>query len=242
MTWIRFYQADTLERIYSNIEGHGIRIGSSRMDCGSYSQDIIKVVMAHSERFYIRAERYEWLYDEIKKHTDWTEAEINDEKYELRSFPFVSFDEIRHCRLVVLRQKRLEGDNDLFEGEYTYRCILTNDWEKTDEEVVLFYNQRGDWERIFDQMDNDFGWKRLPKSFMNENAVFMLLTAMARNFYLFIVHKAVMQKFGIMATSRIKRFILRFISVPAKWIVTARSHILNIYTSSRPYGLVYDHG
>lgn len=51
---VRFHQAETLERIYSNIEGHGIKIGSSRMDYGSYSQDIIKVVMAHSERFYIR--------------------------------------------------------------------------------------------------------------------------------------------------------------------------------------------
>src|SRR5574344_1659280 len=38
-------------------------------------------------------------------------------------------------------------------------------------------------------MDNDFGWKRLSKSYMNENAVFMLLTAMARNIYLFIVQK-----------------------------------------------------
>jgi hypothetical protein len=94
---VRFHQADTLERIYFNIEDHRIKIGSSRMDFGSYSQDIIKVVMAHSERFYIRAERYEWLYDAIKKHTDWTEAEINNEKYELRSFVFVSFDEIKHC-------------------------------------------------------------------------------------------------------------------------------------------------
>lgn len=67
---VRFHQADTLERIYSNIEGHGIKIGSSRMECESYSQDIIKVVMAHSERLYIRTERYEWLYDEIKKHTE----------------------------------------------------------------------------------------------------------------------------------------------------------------------------
>ena len=73
------------------------------------------------------------------------------------------------------------GDKDLFVSEYIYRCILTNDREKTEEEVVLFYNQRGERERIFDHMDNDFGWKRLSKSFMNENAVFMLLTAMACN-------------------------------------------------------------
>ena len=38
-------------------------------------------------------------------------------------------------------------------------------------------------ERIFDDMNNGFGWDRLPKSFMAENAVFLLLTALIRNFY-----------------------------------------------------------
>ena len=32
---------------------------------------------------------------------------------------------------------------DLFDGEYTYRCILTNDWDMTDEEIILHYNKRG---------------------------------------------------------------------------------------------------
>jgi hypothetical protein len=35
-------------------------------------------------------------------------------------------------------------------------------------------------ERIFDDMNNGFGWARLPKSFMAENTVFLLLTAMIR--------------------------------------------------------------
>ena len=25
---------------------------------------------------------------------------------------------------------------DIFDGEYTYRCILTNDWDMTDEEII----------------------------------------------------------------------------------------------------------
>lgn len=31
---------------------------------------------------------------------------------------------------------------------------------------------------IFDDMNNGFGWNRLPKSFMAENTVFLLLTAL----------------------------------------------------------------
>ena len=42
-------------------------------------------------------------------------------------------------------------------------------------------------ERIFDDMNNGFGWARLPKSFMAENTVFLLLTAIIRNFYKFLM-------------------------------------------------------
>ena len=37
---------------------------------------------------------------------------------------------------------------------YTYRCILTNDYESTPRQVVEFYNLRGGKERIFDEMNN----------------------------------------------------------------------------------------
>ena len=43
--------------------------------------------------------------------------------------------------------------------------------------------------RIFDDMNNGFGWDRLPKSFMAENTVFLLLTALIRNFYMTIIHR-----------------------------------------------------
>ncbi|MGZ2615200.1 IS1380 family transposase, partial [Bacteroides fragilis] len=41
--------------------------------------------------------------------------------------------------------------------------------------------------------------------------------------------------FGLKKTSRIKAFVFRFISVPAKWIMTARQYVLNIYTENRAY-------
>ena len=36
-------------------------------------------------------------------------------------------------------------------------------------------------------MNNGFGWKRLPKS--SENTVYLLMTALARNFYRTIIKK-----------------------------------------------------
>ena len=47
------------------------------------------------------------------------------------------------------------------------------------------------------------------------------------------------KKFGLNATSRIKAFVFRFISVPAKWIRTSRRYVLNIYTSNNAYADVF---
>ena len=124
---------------------------------------------------------------------------------------------------------------DLFDGEYTYRCILTNDWDMTDEEIILHYNKRGSAEQVFDRQNNDFGWARLPKSFIAENTVFLLLTAMIRNFYKFLMGRIDAKAFGLEKCSRIKAFVFKFIAVPAKWIRTARHYELNIYTDNKSY-------
>jgi hypothetical protein len=129
----------------------------------------------------------------------------------------------------------MDGEQDLWEGEYTYRCILTNDYTSTPREIVEFYNLRGGKERIFDDMNNGFGWTRLPKSFMAENTVFLLLTAVIRNFYKFLMERLDTKAFGLKKSSRIKAFVFKFISVPAKWIRTARHYELNIYTSNNAY-------
>ena len=75
-------------------------------------------------------------------------------------------------------------------------------------------NLRGGKERIFDDMNNGFGWNRLPKSFMAQNIVFLLMTALIRNFYKAIMQRLKTHEFGLRATSRIKTFVFKFISVP----------------------------
>ena len=91
-------------------------------------------------------------------------------------------------------------------------------------------------------MNNGFGWNRLPKSFMSENTVFLLLTALIHNFYKTIISRLDTKAFGLKETSRIKAFVFRFISVPAKWIMTARQYVLNIYTENRAYARPFKTG
>ena len=70
---------------------------------------------------------------------------------------------------------------------------------------------------------------------MAENTVFLLLTAMIRNFYKFLMGRLDAKAFGLEKCSRIKAFVFKFISVPAKWIRTARHYELNIYTHNHSY-------
>ena len=86
-------------------------------------------------------------------------------------------------------------------------------------------------------MNNDFGWKNLPFSFLQENTVYMILMAMCRNFYLIILEKIAKKVDFVLNTFRLKKFIFRFVVVPFKWIERGRQKILKLFTD-KPYELL----
>ena len=235
---VRFNQRKTLHRFFIRYESRNLHIRRFRADCGSCSEDVVKEIVEHCDTYYIRANRCQSMYDQIFSLKGWKTVEINGIEYELNSI-LVEKWKCFACRLIIQRQKRPNGEQDIWEGEYTYRCIMTNDYISTPQEIVEFYNKRGGQERIFDDLDNGFGWKNLPKSFMSENTVFLLITAMIRNFYTLLLQNENLKAFGLKPTSRIKAFVFKFISVPAKWIRTARSYHLNIYTDIKEYATVF---
>ena len=208
------------------------------MDCGSCSEEIVDTVKAHCKYFYIRANRCSAFYDDMFALRGWKAEEINGIRFEMNSIVVEKWKG-KPYRLVIQRQRRTDDIRELWEGEYTYRCILTNDFESDIRDVVEFYNLRGGKERILDDMNNGFGWKHLPKSFMAENAVYLLMTALIMNFYNTIIRKLNVKDFGLSITSRIKTFVFKYISVAAKWIRTSRPHVLNIYTENPAYKMAF---
>ena len=233
-TNVRFRQEDTLRRLFERLEEKKLTVRRFRADCGSCSEDIVDEVRKHCKTFYIRANRCSSLYDDIFTLRGWKKEEINGIEFELNSILIEKWKG-KAYRLVIQRQKRVDAELDLWEGEYTYRCVLTNDHLSSMRDILEFYNMRGGKERIFDDMNNGFGWNRLPKSLMAENTVFLLLTALIHNFYKAIMQNLDVRKFGLKPTSRIKAFVFKFISVPAKWIRTSRRYVLNIYTCNNAY-------
>ena len=150
---------------------------------------------------------------------------------EVCSVDYTPFKGDKTYRYVVSRQQNKTGQTDLeFQDRFIYRAILTNDRASSDQEVIAYYNQRGAAEKIFDEMNNDFGWRKLPFSFLEENTVFMLVMAMCRNFYLHLLTVFSEKVSFVETTYRLKKFIFRFVIVPFKWIRQSRQNILKLYT------------
>ena len=236
---VKIAQAETLERSYKALNNNNIFINRSRMDAGSYSEAIVKVVDQYSNLFYIRANKCESLTEKIKQITDWQTVEINYREYHVASIPFTNFLKEKNYRLVIMLEKNRDPQLDLFEGEeIKYRCILTNDHQSTEKEVIEYYNQRGASEKLFDIQNNDFGWNHLPTSKMNANTVYLIITAMLKNFYLYIIKKVAKIFTDLLPTSRLKRFIFRFIAVSGRYVYRGRQWVLQLYTN-RPYEKVF---
>lgn len=235
---VKFEQASTLSRAYNLLNDNNININRSRMDAGSYSKEIIEVVAKNSQLFYIRANKSTDIYRQILAVDTWTEVEINYQKYEVASIPFEQFFKEKNYRLVIMREKGTSDQIDMFTGDtLKYRNILTNDLQSTELEIIEYYNQRGASEKVFDVMNNDFGWNHLPCSFINENTSYMIIMAMAKNFYHYFIEKVAKVFENIEPTSRLKRFIFGFINVSGKWIHSGRQWVLKLFTN-KPYELI----
>jgi hypothetical protein len=232
---VKFEQENTLSRMFNLMSESDIHINRARMDAGSYSKEIIKVVASNSKLFYIRANKSEDLFMQITEIKEWETVEINYKIYEVASIPFTQFFEEENYRLVIMREKSNDIQINAFTGDnFIYRSILTNDRESTEKGVIEYYNQRGGSEKNFDVLNNDFGWNHLPCSFMNENTVYLIIMAMAKNFYNYFIEKVANVFEDIKPTTRLKHFIFRFISVAGKWVYSGRQWILKLYTN-RPY-------
>lgn len=237
---VKYKQEDTLKRAYELLREFGVKIKYSRMDCGSFDKEVVPVVEANCEFFFIRAQRCASLYDKIKDVPVWKDVEIGFKKYQVASIEYAPFGWDKTYRYVISREKNNDGQYDLYSGDdFRYRAIMTNNTQMSDLEVILFYNARGESERLFDEMNNDFLWKKMPFSFLHENTVFLVVTAICRNMFHFLTDFVSKKLNFIKSNFRLKKFIYRFMVVPSKWIKQGRQHILKLF-STKKYHLLLE--
>lgn len=234
-------QHETIERMCSLLHETGVTIDAIRADSASYTYEIIQEIEKNAKRFFIKARMTHTLEKAISNISEWKEVKVGNKTMLRGSATYTPFrryargnnaktGSLKMYRLVVTKQARRDGQINAFTGEaYLYSPILTNDFDMTDDEIVFFYNARGAKEREFDVLKNDFGWDKMPFSKLEQNTVFLLIMAMCRNFYAHIIEKfSRMMKF-LSPHFRIKKFIFRFICIPAKWVYSGRTIKLRLY-------------
>ena len=188
---VKFEQVEELTRMLDNVEAHGLYVRMFRADCGSFIKELVEVLFLRTDTFYLRASNCadrRQMYEQCK---EWRHTTVNGQDMDVASFEFTDFLSGWHLRLVVQRTKidTEQGEQFLPGMEYIYRAILINDHDSTEEQVIDKYNQRGACEKNFDVQNNDFGWAHLPFSTMEDNTVFLLFTAMLKNFYQYLLSK-----------------------------------------------------
>ena len=234
------YQEKTVSRMFKLLKSEGVNVDVFRADSASYQFQVIELAKKYANQFYIKARIDQTVAKAICNIDNWEEVVNDEEGLMIGSTTYMPFHRAK-CRrnknlplsvnrLIVMKVPRKDGQVNLFTEEAClYKAIITNDHEMSNDEVFYFYNQRGAEEKEFDVLKNDFGWNNIPFSKLNENTVYMIFMAMCRNIYSYLIRLFSQGNKLLRPNYRIKKFIFRFIILPAKWTRRSRQDVFNIY-------------
>ncbi len=233
-------QEETLERMFIHLANHDIKVNKFRADSASYTWPIFKTINKYSDTFFVKVRMSQVLYKAISSVEKWTPIGDSEKQIFRGETTFTPFEQaagrakekhlLKTYRLVITKAKRDDGQINIFTSEpFTYSPIATNDMEMTMDEVVCFYNQRGAIEREFEVLKYDFGWNKLPFSKLCQNNAYFIIMAMCRNLYHYMIAFFAAKTDGLQANYRLKKFIFRFITIPAKWVKHGRQMYLKLF-------------
>lgn len=236
----KYKMTETLSAVFESAKKYNLHIKKFRSDSAAYQKEIIELMISMQTTFYIRMVACADLKMHIREITEWKQIEYNYHEMELAEMWYAPFGEEKKYRIIVQRKKNNTAQMDVFsETAYDYYAIITNDQTPaTLQEIFTFYNQRGGAsENVIDILKNDFNWNHLPCSFLSQNTVFMILSAIS--YVLFVWIKTIISKHikGITQNGRLKQYLFKFIHVATKWIHSGRQIILKVF-SHRGYQFI----
>lgn len=229
---VKTAQLQTHQRILASLKTQEVKPSSARMDCGSYIKEVTDFYHQQQIKFFIRASSSATLLQQASEQTQWESCCINFQDLEVTSFNY-EFGKHRH-RIIAYRYPNKTGQKNLLTNDTNnYLFIITNDKEISEQQAIVFYNKRGDSERVFDIQNNDFNWSLMPHSFLDQNTVYLIIMAVAH-----IIYKWVLSLFcdivqGVTKTSRLKKFIFKFINTIAKFTTSGRQNITHLITDNQ---------
>ena len=144
-----------------------------------------------------------------------TTTELSEDEKAQRNKIKTQMSKLQKQGKLKSQQKRFAPADWNIVRDYKYKMIATNDFDTPAIELIKLYNQRGDAEKKFSYMKQDFGWKYPPFMKMNENTVFLIVSAIANNIF-----RAMAELFNehideLELNARIRRFQKAFIDTIA---------------------------
>jgi hypothetical protein len=162
----------------------GKRLKYFRSDSAAYTAEVMNACFDLSITFAITADldhAVKGLIAELPEQS-WQRFQTPDGERTDREYA-----ETAHClgkskrsfTLIVLRWPNPRPD--LFEGQYRYHCIATNDYDRATEPVIWFHNQRGNAENYNKEIKIGFGMDYTPCRSVRANAVYFEIGILAYN-------------------------------------------------------------
>lgn len=206
-----------------------------RIDSAGYQENIIRYCDEKAIDYAIRAKMSPAIRDYIKERVDadWRPLIGRNGKpianqWTCRTTHCIGDYETAFA--LVIQRKPMKGQmsldlstnnatEELASGVYIYRAIATNQSDKSDSEIVHWYNQRGeDSENRIKELKLDFGGDTLPCSNFHANALYFSLVALSYN--LFALMRQLLP--GTLHQHRVSTIRWRLYTMAAKVVRTGR--------------------
>jgi transposase len=209
---------DTIERGINLLESKRISINKFRSDSAACVREVFELLDKHPHiQYFIKFHKRRNIPMRISMVKDW--EELPEFGIQIGCIRNKVYGKLRRF---VITKKIDDPDPENFTG------ILTHNKTSTNKEVYYFYNKRGAIERNFDDLKNNFNWSRLPFSFLNENTVFLIISAIAYLIYQYIINAFSKKVDFVKKNFWLKNFIFHFITIGSEWI---DQNILRLYTN-----------
>jgi hypothetical protein len=188
--------------------------------CYEHRVDFVMAMRANMSARIIKSKNFwEWRKGENTYTRDGRECELASAPY----FP----DGARQClRVVILRAKK--KDKTLFEDGFDYYSFVSNiaHSEMNNEELVAYYQKRGNAENYIRELKNGFDMHHFPCRSLNANKVYGLIAAFAHNIMRFMA--PVLNRKQLHFSKKIR---FRMIYIGAQVVKKARTWIVRMSNS-----------
>jgi hypothetical protein len=229
--------AEMIQEIMAHLKDEGLEI-TFRMDSGYFDDAILETIESLGGKYVIKAKGYPTLVAQVTDQSiTFVTGEGGRETTEFVTALNTWKEDRRFVVSRVLKDEKDRKQLSFLEGEaYDYFFFVTNDMELSSEEVVEFYEKRGNCENYIKEAKYDMAVGHLLlQSFWANEAIFQLMMLTYNLFLLFKMDFAKETEYR----QQIKTFRLKYIFLAGKIIRTARSVVMKL-SEKYPYQEIYE--